>query len=90
MLLVSICNRHYHNHCSGQHAEIVWARWRWQKIFTDLKIEASKSSKVSVFSKFKKHFESVSHTNKEILVPRSAFKYSRAAPTNKVKNLQCD
>ena len=37
------------------------------QIFTDLKIEASKSPEVSVFSRFRKHFQSVSHHSKEKL-----------------------
>jgi len=53
---------------------LIWAACRHHvgevilaQVFTDLKIEVSKSPEVSVFSRFKKQFESVPHTSKEIL-----------------------
>ena len=46
------------------------------QIFTDLKIEVSKSPEVSVFSRFRKHFESVRHISKENLTLFDSSSYS--------------
>jgi len=45
-------------------------------VFTDLKIEASKSSDISVFSRFQKHFEAVPHSGEISLKTLDLDKFS--------------
>ena len=49
------------------------------QIFNGLKIEASKSAEVSVFSRFRKHFDSVCQTSKEKLTIFDSSVYSDEA-----------
>jgi hypothetical protein len=46
------------------------------QVFTDLNIEASRSPEVSLFSRFRKHFDSVCRTNKENLKSFDSSSYS--------------
>jgi len=62
---------------------LIWAACRHHvgevmlsQIFTDLKIEVSKSPDVTVFKRFREHFESVPHTSKETLSLFDSSSYS--------------
>ena len=60
---VCLCNRHWDDWAACQHiGEVIIAQ-----MFAGLKIEASKLPEVSMFSRFRKHFESLPYTHKEAL-----------------------
>ena len=61
---VCLCNRHWDDWAACRHytGEVTIAQ-----IFTGLKIEVSKSPEVSMFSRVRKHLESLPYTHKETL-----------------------